>query len=192
MRIFLQVILLVCVFIISSNQAWSQTSGADGNHDVNASHGVSGHKITLVMANSLIDNSFSDRTNDILIVPTFGFNYDYLIGAKWGLGLHTDILLQQYKVEKHGSDEEIIRENPVALVGMVLFKPHHRWTLMAGYGVEVEKHESFQIIRTGVEYGIELPKHWELGFSLEFDYKIKTYSSLMFGVAFSKFIGNKA
>ena len=166
--------------------------GIMAQHDVrdtDAGHGKSGHKITMVMANSLIDNSFSDQTNDILLVPTFGFNYDYFFNSRWGLGLHTDILLQQYKVEKHGNHEEIVRENPVALVGMLLFKPHHRWTIMAGYGVEAEKHESFQMIRTGVEYGIALPKHWELGFSLEFDYKIKTYSSLMFGVGFSKMLG---
>jgi len=97
--------------------------------------------------------------------------------------------LQQYKVEKHGSHEEILRENPVGLAGMVLFKPNHRLILMAGYGIEVEKHENFQMIRAGVEYGIPLPKHWELGFSLEFDYKINTYSSLMFGVGFSKMLG---
>ena len=160
-------------------------------HHTDDKHGGSGHKITLVMAYSFIDNSFSDQANGILIVPTFGFNYDYFFNARWGVGIHTDILLQQYKVEKHGSHEEILRENPVGIAGMVLFKPNHRWTLMAGYGVEVEKHENFQMIRTGVEYGIALPKHWELGFSLEFDYKIKTYSSLMFGVGFSKMLGKK-
>ena len=143
------------------------------------------------MGYSLLDNSFSDQTDEILIVPALGINYDYFLNTKWGLGLHTDVILQQFKVESHDNHEQIIRENPVGLVGMVLFKPHHRWTLMAGYGLELEKHENFQIIRTGVEYGIELPKHWELGFSLEFDYKIKTYSSLMFGIVFSKFLGGK-
>lgn len=169
--------------------AQNHEDSTDAAHGTDAEHGRSGHKITLVMAYSFIDNSFSDQTSDILIVPTFGLNYDYFFNARWGLGLHTDILLQQYKVEKHGGHEEILRENPVGLAGMVLFKPNHRWTLMAGYGVEVEKHENFQMIRTGVEYGIALPKHWELGFSLEFDYKIKTYSSLMFGVGFSKMFG---
>jgi hypothetical protein len=192
MRIISHTLLLICVFVITSMQAWSQTGSVEENHDVNAGHGRSGHRITLVMANSIINNSFSDQSNEILIVPTFGFNYDYFLNSKWGLGLHTDILLQQFKVEKHGSHEEIIRENPIALVGMLLFKPHHRWTLMAGYGLEIEKHDNIQMIRTGIEYGIELPKHWELGFSLEYDYKIKTYSSLMFGVTFSKFLGSKA
>ena len=171
--------------------AQNHEDGTDADHDANAEHGSSGHKITLVMAYSFINNSFSEQTNGILIVPTIGFNYDYFFNARWGLGLHTDLLLQQYKVEKHGGHEEILRENPVGLAGMLLFKPNHRWTLMAGYGVEVEKHENFQMIRVGVEYGIELPKHWELGFSLEFDYKIKTYSSLMFGVGFSKMFGRK-
>lgn len=171
--------------------AQNHEDGSDTEHGIDATHGISGHKITLVMAYSFIDNSFTDQTGDILIVPTFGFNYDYFFNSRWGLGLHTDILLQQYKVEKHGGHEEIIRENPVAICGMVLFKPHHRWTLMAGYGIEAEKHKSFQMIRAGIEYGIELPKHWELGFSLEFDYKIKTYSSLIFGVAFSKILGKK-
>ena len=114
------------------------------------------------MAYSFIDNSFSDQTSDILIVPTFGFNYDYFLNAVWGIGLHTDILLQQYKVEKHGGHEEILRENPVGIAGMVLFKPHHQWTLMAGYGIEVEKHENFQMIRAGIEYCIPLPKYCEL------------------------------
>ena len=158
----------------------------DDAHDTVVAHHGSGHKITLVMANSMIHNSLSEQNNGILIVPTFGLNYDYFFNPKWGLGLHTDILLQQFKIEKHGEQGEIVRENPVGIAGMLLFKPHHRWTLMAGYGVELEKHESFQMIRTGVEYGIELPKHWELGFSLEFDYKIKTYSSFMFGIGFSR------
>ena len=169
--------------------AQNHQDDSDANHHTDVEHGISGHKITLVMAYSFIDNSFTDQTSDILIVPTFGFNYDYYLNARWGLGIHTDILLQQYKVEKHGSHEEILRENPVGIAGMLLFKPNHQWTLMAGYGVEVEKHENFQMIRTGVEYGIALPKHWELGFSLEFDYKINTHSSLMFGVAFSKMLG---
>ena len=185
----LYIISYILIVFGLSLAAQNHEDGTVAKHGTDAEHDRSGHKITLVMANSFINNSFSDQTNGILIVPTFGFNYDYFFNARWGLGLHTDILLQQYKVEKHNSHEEILRENPVAICGMVLFKPNHRWTLMAGYGIEAEKNENFQMIRTGVEYGIALPKHWELGFSLEFDYKIKTYSSLMFGVGFSKMLG---
>jgi len=181
-------IFLLFLLLIIPGLALLAQSHEGANHQ---EHGSSGHKITLVVANSLIDNSFTGQTNDVLIVPTFGINYDYFVTSKWGLGLHTDILLQQYKIEKHDGEDEIIRENPVGMAAMVLFKPHHRWVLMAGYGVELEKNENFQVIRAGLEYGIPLPKHWELGFTLEFDYKINTYSSFIFGVGFSKMLGRK-
>ena len=143
------------------------------------------------MGNAFINNSFTTDTDNVLIVPAFGLNYDFFINAKWGLGVHSDILMQQFKIEKHNDHEEIVRENPIAICGILLFKPHHRWTLVAGYGVEVEKHENFQLIRIGAEYGIELPKNWELGFSLEFDFKPKAYNSLLFGVGFSKIFHRK-
>ncbi len=40
-------------------------------------------------------------------------------------------------------------------------------------------------------YGFHLPNHWELGFMLEFDRKISTYNSWVFGVGFSKLLMRK-
>jgi hypothetical protein len=176
------------VIIISLGLTFTASAQEDEHSNV-GKHDHLSHRISLVMANAFINNSFSDETNDILIVPAFGFNYDYFINEKWGLGIHSDILLSQFKIEKHGGDAEIVRENPIALCGMLLFKPHHRWIMFVGYGVEMEKQENFQLARIGAEYGIELPKNWELGFSLEFDYKPEAYNSLLIGIGFSKLFG---
>lgn len=157
---------------------------SDEHHTQSIRH----HKLTAVMAYSFIPNSFDENTDAVLIVPTIGLNYDYWFHSKWGVGLHNDIVLQQFKVEKHGGHEELIRENPVAICAMGLYSPLSSWTIMGGYGVELEKHDNIQLVRLGLEYGIHLPKNWELGFALEFDYKFKTYGSLMFGVAFSKIL----
>jgi len=146
------------------------------------------HKLSLVMANSLINNNVEENSNTLLLVPTFGVNYDYFFYKKWGIGLHNDILLQQYKVERHDNNEELLRENPVAVCAMLSFKPHHRWTLFGGYGVELEKHENISLYRFGIEFGVPLKDHWELGFNAEYDHKIKAYSSFMFGVGFSKIL----
>ena len=154
--------------------------------DQNAEHGGTHHKVTLVMANSFLKNDFEDNPNSILVVPTFGLNYDFFFHQKWGVGLHTDIVLQQFKVERHEGQEVLIRENPVALCAVGLFKPLPSLTLIAGYGIELEKHENIQLLRLGVEYGFHLPGNWELGFALEFDRKINTYNSLVFGAGFSK------
>ncbi len=147
---------------------------------------ISNHSLTLMVASAFVPNSFSDNTNDILVVPAYGLNYDYHINRKWGAGIHADILLQQFKIEKHGTEEEVIRENPVVIAAILFFKPHHRWKILGGYGIEIEKNESFQLIRIAVEYGIELPKDWELGFAFENDFKINGYYTMLLGIGFTK------
>jgi hypothetical protein len=178
-------IVLVLYLVNPSARAQHTENSHQAEH---ADHVGNTHKLTLVMANSFLKNNFEDRTNSVLVVPTFGFNYDFLFHPKWGVGLHSDIVLQQYKVEKHDGHETIVRENPVALCAMGLFSPIPSLTLLAGYGIELEAHEHIQLFRFGVEYGFHLPKHWELGVMLEFDRKINTYKSWVFGVGFSKLL----
>lgn len=107
------------------------------------------------------------------------------------MGIHTDIILQEYKIETHGSHEEVVRENPVSISRVIFYKPHHRWKILGGYGVEIEKNENFQLLKLGVEYGIELPKNWELGFTLENDYKINSYYTMLLGLGFTKKLGKQ-
>lgn len=175
---------IIFLLVISSSSFAQHEKGIHELNDANSAH----HKITLVMANSIITNHIDDQSNAVLIVPTFGLNYDFLFHPKWGVGLHSDILVQQFKVEKHEGHEELVRENPVAVCIMGLFKPLPKVSLLAGYGMELEKHENLQLIRFGVEYGVHLPKSWELGFILEYDIKFKTYGTFMFGVGFSKLL----
>lgn len=180
--------ILLIILITTISKAICQHESIDNNPP---EHEAPFHKLSLVMANSLINNTVGDNSNTILIVPTFGFNYDYYFHNKWALGLHNDLLLQQYKVERHHDNEELVRENPVAICGIISFKFHPRWALMSGYGVELEKHENISLFRIGLEYGIALRNNWELGFGIEYDYKIKAYSSMMIGAVFSKLLFKK-
>ncbi len=177
---------MLIVIIISLGLVTFTASAQEEAHSKKHKHNDGFHRMTMIAGYAFIDNSFTEESDDILIVPAFGLNYDYLFRGLWGFGLHTDILLQQFKVEEKKSSEVLIRENPIAVCGMFLYKPHHRWTFFSGYGIEFEKHENFQLVRIGAEYGIELPKNWELGFSLEFDYKPEAYNSLLIGIGFSK------
>lgn len=171
--------MVLAPFTRAQHEEGDQKNHTDG-------HGRSGHRLTAVMAYSVIKNSVGDGGDKILVVPTFGLNYDFRVGTRWGLGLHSDIVLQQYKVEKHGDDEVLVRENPVALCAVGLYEPLPSFMLIAGYGVEMESHENIQLLRLGAEYGFHLPGNWELSFVLEFDWKINTYSSWVFGAGFSK------
>jgi hypothetical protein len=182
-RIIAFIICLIVVIPISNAQHTEDTNDAQHAEHEGPSHR---HKVTLVMAYSLLNSHVDESTNNILVVPTFGLNYDFFFHQKWGVGFHSDIVLQQFKVESHDGHEELIRENPVAICAVGLFKPLPSLTLIAGYGIEIEKHENIQLFRFGVEYGFHLPGNWELGFALEFDRKINTYNSWMFGAGFSK------
>jgi hypothetical protein len=185
-RIITFIICLIVVIPFSYAQHTEDTNDAQHNEHTEHEELSHRHRVTLVMANSFLKNQVDESTKDILVVPTFGLNYDFFFHQKWGVGLHTDIVLQQFKVEKHDGHEELIRENPVAICAVGLFKPLPSLTLIAGYGIEIEKHENIQLLRLGVEYGFHLPGNWELGFALEFDKKINTYNSWVFGAGFSK------
>jgi len=173
---------ILFLLILFPSLALAQEEG----HHVSGNRNKSFHSLTFVMAYAFVPNSFANNTNDILIVPVFGLNYDYQINKIWGLGFHTDIVLQQFKIEKHNSEDEVVRENPVSFAAVLFFKPHHSWKILGGYGVEMEKNENFQLIRIGVEYGIELPKEWELNFTFENDLKINSYYSTLLGIGFTK------
>ena len=178
-------ILLLLVFL--------KTFSQHGQEDHSSRHGHEApyQKITLVMANSLITNRVTENAEGIFVIPTFGVNYDYFFHKRWGIGVHTDIILQQFKIERHNNKQEIVRQNPIALCGILSFKPHPRLIFMGGYGIELEKNENINLFRFGLEYGIPLPDNWELGIGAEYDHKINAYSSIMFGVAFSKLLFKK-
>ena len=179
---------IVAVFLVLICMVPNTMGQHDDSEHVDSHTGNSAqkHRVTLVMANSFLKNQIDESTNDILVAPTFGLNYDYFFHSNWGVGLHTDIVLQQFKVEKHGGHVELSRENPVALCAVGLFNPFPSLGLLAGYGIELEKHENIQLLRFGVEYGFHLPGNWELGFALEFDAKLNAYNSWIFGAGFSK------
>ncbi len=150
------------------------------------------HRLTMMMANSHIpaaDQANGGKT--FFVVPTWGFNYDYWFTRKWAIGLHNDLVLQQYKIEEQGDNKVIERSFPVSMCAMGLFKPANNWTLLAGFGRELEKHESFNMINIGVEYGIELPNEWELSFNFNYENKLEIYDSWIFGIGFSKFLERK-
>src|SRR3954465_8373965 len=66
------------------------------------------HRITVMMANSHIPNMESiEGQNKFSIVPTWGLDYDFWFNKKWAIGLHNDLVLQQYKIIKAEDHTEV-------------------------------------------------------------------------------------
>ena len=132
----------------------------------------------------------------VLSLPSWGIDYNFMFKPKWGIGFHTDIIVETFEVEKHleggGHDEVVERTRPVAPALMGLYKPNHHWTLMFGAGMEYAKEETFFLNRAGAEYAAELAKGWEVFGALNYDFRWKAYDTWSIGLGVSKVLGHRS
>lgn len=148
------------------------------------------HRITLVLGHAHVPEGIgSDGQRKVLVLGSWGLDYDYWLSAHWAVGLHSDFIVENFELEEHfGREKAVIkRSRPLASALVVTYKPGKHLTFLAGGGGEFAKEENFLLIRAGVEYGWELPNEWELGVSLMNDFKIDAYDSWLFGLGVSKF-----
>ena len=145
------------------------------------------HRVSLVISHAHIPAANEvNGSKHIFIAASIGVNYELWFNSHWAIGLHNDITMQSFNVEKKSDDEVIAREFPVLSTIVAVYKPGKHWNFFAGPGREFEKNESFNVIKTGIEYGIELPKTWEIGFGLDYDIKINGYNTWLIGIGISK------
>ena len=143
------------------------------------------NRLSFLMAYGIIPEhtTVDDATSNYLfVVPAIGMNYDFLFTPKFGLGLHTDVILQKFEVQELKDDLEVERMFPVTVNLMASYRPNDKWTVLAGGGVELEKNKSYNMVALGLDYGIELNESWEVGFSFMFEHRIQAYNSFLFGV----------
>lgn len=177
-------IVIILTVLLTSIRVMGQTESVDGDE----SEASNKHRLTILMANAFIPAAENiAEQNSVFIVPAWGLNYDYWFNQKIGIGVHNTFVLQQYKIERNRENIIIERSFPVIVTGEFLFKPVKNLTVSLGMGREFEKHESFTVINTGIEYGFELQHGFELSLNFLYDNKIDAYDSWMFGVGFSKF-----
>lgn len=142
------------------------------------------NKLAVVIGHAHISEGQRDGEHTGLLLPSWGLDYDRRLSEKWSIGLHSDVILENFKIEIDEIVEE--RSSPLATALMVGFKPGKHLMMLAGGGGEFAKEEHFGLVRLGLDYGFELPEEWELGVSLMSDFKINAYNSWIFGVGVSK------
>jgi hypothetical protein len=130
-------------------------------------------RISPVLSHTYIPEATSEGKKNI-IAPSIGLDIEYWMNEKWGIGLHNDMELMNFEIEK---DENLFieREYPIVLTLDGLWKFHKEWVLVVGSGIEIEKNKSLFIVRTGLEYEIEFGKHWDVSPSVLYDYRSENY-----------------
>lgn len=158
------------------------------------------HAISVVMSHTHIKSGVKNNSGDNWIaLPSFGINYNYIFNEKWAIGLHNDIIIEEFIVEdpnahdtvelhkNEGSEiEGITRSHPIASAIMIIYKPFKHVAFLAGGGMEFSKHQDFALIRFGIEFPFHIPNDWELFGGMAYDINIDAYNSFSFGIGIAK------
>ena len=169
------VLLLTATFSIASAQETSEHAESFRRNRVGI---VLGH--THVPAG--VD---ADGKKTWLALASWGLDYDFRINEDWGVGLHSDLVIQDFEYEE---EEGIIknRTKPLAATLVCTRRMGEHFTFLAGGGMEVASEGTLGLVRIGTDWGWELPKDWELSLSLMADFKINAYDAWVLGFGVGK------
>lgn len=163
----------------------------EASHDLFHKH----HSLGLMISHTQIFQGVQlNREKKWLALPSLGLNYNYKFHPKWALGLHTDIVIEDFQVEEHlksgGSNANSILERsyPVASALVASYKASKHFSLLIGAGGEFAPSGSLFMIRAGFEYGIHINPKWELTVNLVNDLKLNAYNSIAYGIGISKIL----
>jgi len=148
------------------------------------------HMLSLVLGHAHVSKGVKNERTTWLVLPSWAIDYNYFISPKWALGLHTDIIIDDFEVESgsegNGGAITLERSSPISVVGAVSYKPLHHLALIVGAGVEYAPEETFTLIRLGIEPSIELSEKFEVIFTLGYDFKIDAYNNWNLGVGIAR------
>ncbi len=142
-------------------------------------------RVSPVLSHTYIPTATTEGTKTV-IVPSIGLDIEYWFNHKYGIGLHNDLELFNYEVEKQGDEFSVEREYPVALTLDFLAKVYNDFVFLAGAGVEFEKNENLFIVRIGIEYEIEISENWDVSPTFFYDYRHEEFGTLTMGIGIGR------
>ncbi len=149
------------------------------------------HQIGFLLGHAHVPSLYAEGKKEWKALPSFTLYYNYWLNEKWAVGLHTDIIIENFVVEKNLVSEEgeeafLEREKPVAPALMGVYKPGEHFSYLLGLGGEFASGENLFLIRAEVAYAIEMPKEWEFEISLGNDFRWDAYNTINLGLGVSK------
>lgn len=184
--------ILCAVLIMSLSQAVAQ-EGEHGDH-ANASveheeHKFFHHQVQYAVGHTHISTGLNlEDQRRWISLASHVLNYNYRFDEKWSLGLHTDIIIEEFRVE-HSTDEVIFeRTNPVTVSLMGGYRFWGPFVGLLGGGMEFAPEEDLGLIRVGLEPGWHFGDgKWEVSISGIYEFKIDAYNSWLFAIGISRY-----
>ena len=193
---------LILVFSICTATTFAQHDKKEVNNEETkheTGHGNEDHEeffhhfIGLSIGHSHISSGISNGETKWLALPSFGISYVYAFNTRWAIGLHNEVIVEDFVVQssrlepstvRSGSDGDIAvieRGRPIAVAVVGIYKIHKHIGLLAGGGMEFSEHEDFGLVKIGAEFPYHFAPGWEMFGTLSADFKIDAYNSFSFG-----------
>lgn len=148
-----------------------------------------GHKITIGIGQAHIHENFAEKGKEWVMASSLALNYDYLISDRWAIGLHNDLVLDDFSIEKMQGGtpiRTIERKRPLATKLVGSYSPLRHFMVNAGAGAELEESENFFLTTLGAGYEFTAGKGWGFGVDLSYDVKWHAYDTWIIGFGVSK------
>lgn len=148
------------------------------------------HTISLIMSHTQISQGIQNNgKRKWLSLPSWGLNYNYVFHPKWAIGLHSDIIVEDFVVEQHlksSNNENLERSYPIASAIVGSFKPGKHFAYLLGTGGEFAHTGNFFLIRVGIDFSMHITQKWEMNAVIANDYKFNAYNSWGIGLGITK------
>ncbi len=150
------------------------------------SHEFKHHRVAIIIGHGHVFGAENvDNGKSIVTIPTWGFDYQYWINPKFGIGLKSDVEIMDYVVAA-GDKGHLERNNPVIVSTVFLYHPSKGWNFIVGPGIEFEESHNLFVVRAGVAYEFEFGNHWDFSPELVFDLKDGGIGSFTWGIGVAK------
>ena len=146
------------------------------------------HGITLSIAHTHVGEGVANGKKKALALPAWGLNYDFHINEAWSLGLHTDMIIEEFEVEVEGASilSTLKRTRPFSTAITVSHRMNDFLLASIGVGKEFSPEENFNLIRVGLEPYFELPNNYEIVGTFAIDFRFDAYNAFTIGLGISK------
>jgi len=145
-------------------------------------------RIAILLGHTLIPD---EQAQENFFIPSWGLDIEYWMNETWGIGIHNDLEVETFVLLRESGEEEGLERNyPLVLTLDALYKPWKGLVFQFGPGIELEKSESFPLMRMGVEYEIELNPHWDLAPSVFYDTRFSEYHTWSIAIGIGKRFGS--
>jgi hypothetical protein len=148
------------------------------------------HMVSVLLAHAHLSQGVQNGDRKWLALPSWMLSYNYMVSEKWAIGLHSDIIIDEFEVEANlrseGSGEILERTYPISVVAAGTFKPLPWLGLIGGGGFEYAREDTFGMVRMGLEPNLRLSDKIELVLNLSYDLKLNAYDTWNFGFGIAR------